>query len=60
MIKKSVGFAVLSTLMANVALAQTVPLAVAAPLPVEEGGMLALAAAGLALGIRMIKRKGKR
>lgn len=53
------AFAVISLLSANLAMAQTVPLAVAA-LPLDEGGALAVAAACLAVGIRIIQRKRNR
>lgn len=54
-----VVFSVMSLLLANIAMAQTVPLAVTA-LPLDEGGALAVATACLALGIRIIQRKRNR
>ena len=56
--KKYVAFSVVSLLFANLAMAQPAPLAVAVPL--EEGGMLAIAVACLAVGIRIIQRKRNR
>lgn len=53
--KKSVVLTAVSLMFANAAFAQAVPLAVA--LPFEEGGIFAIAAACLALGIRIIQRK---
>jgi hypothetical protein len=57
--KKYLAFSVVSLLFANLAMAQqAAPLAVAVPL--EEGGMLAIAVACLAVGIRIIQRKRNR
>ena len=62
--KKPVAFSVASLLFANIAIAVPVGLNnVALPnavMPLEEGGMLAIAAACLALGIRIIQRKRNR
>jgi hypothetical protein len=62
--KKPVAFSVASLLFANVAIAIPVGLNnVGLPntvMPLEEGGMLAIAAACLALGIRIIQRKRNR
>ena len=57
--KKSLAFSVVTLLFANLAMAvPAAPLRVAVPL--EEGGMLAIAVACLAVGIRIIQRKRNR
>jgi len=50
--------AVLAILTANIALA-SVPLQIV-PVPVEDGGLLAVAAVCLAVGIRIARRKHNR
>ena len=58
--KKALTIFSVSLLSANVAIAATtVPLAVA-QLPLEEGGIFAIAAACLVAGIRIIQRKRNR
>ena len=56
--KKYLAFSVVSLLFANLAVA--VPRELATAVPFEEGGMLAVAAACLAVGIRIIQRKRNR
>lgn len=56
MIKKTLTFAALSLLLANVAMAGEPLTAV----PLEDGGILALAAGCLIVGIRIIRRKRDR
>ena len=62
--KKPVAFSVASLLFANVAIAIPVGLNNVAltniVMPLEEGGMLAIAVACLAVGIRIIQRKRNR
>lgn len=53
--KKNLLFAAASMLFANFAMAQ-VPLTA---VPLEDGGILAIAAACLGLGMRIIQRKRK-
>ena len=59
--KKTLTIFSISLLFANVAIAATtaVPLAVQ-QLPLEEGGIVAIAAACLVAGIRIIQRKRNR
>ncbi len=54
--KKSLAISVFSLFLTNIAMAQTVPL-VSVTLPLEEGGIFAIAGACLALGIRIVQRK---
>ena len=61
--KKSVAFSLASLLLTNVAMAAVGLASVELPptsVPFEEGGMLAVAAACLAVGIRIIQRKRNR
>lgn len=61
--KKPVAFSVASLLFANVAIAAVGLNNVGLPntgMPLEEGGMLAIAVACLAVGIRIIQRKRNR
>lgn len=61
--KKPVAFSVASLLFAHVAIAAVGLNNVGLPnavMPLEEGGMLAIAVACLAVGIRIIQRKRNR
>jgi len=49
----------LAVLMSNMAMATEVPLSTV-PVPIEDGGLLAVAAACLAVGIRIARRKRNR
>ena len=57
MITKKLAIGSLALLMANVAFAITGGPTLAAVVPMEDGGMFALAAACLAIGIRIVRRK---
>ena len=57
--KKALTIFSVSLLFANVAIAAT-PVSLAAALPLEEGGIVAIAAACLVAGIRIIQRKRNR
>jgi len=57
--KKALTIFSVSLLFANVAIAATTALAVQ-QLPIEEGGIFAIAAACLVAGIRIIQRKRNR
>lgn len=57
--KKTVAFTAVSIVFANLAMAQAAPLATV-PVPLEDGGILAIAAACLGLGIHIIQRKRNR
>ena len=56
MITKKLAIGALALLMANIAFAASTNLAIQL-VPLEDGGMFALAAACLAIGIRIVRRK---
>jgi len=57
MITKKLAIGSLALLLANIAFAQTNGGPTLATVPLEDGGMFALAALCLAIGIRIVRRK---